>query len=343
MYYNYLGEQDIEISGPVGLLERIGRNFEELPTEEGDKVGSIKIEEGEFVSFHRDGSKPYLSTRQNGSKDYPGIDFLRYGVCVSSIWKKDPLNFEIKNYLPSDESTTLKCFKKVYYSTEPSRNKALVHGSLINLDGKGILITGPCWSGKTSLTLGLLEKLNATFISDGNTLLSYEDGSLNGYYLPRSVFVRFSSISSSPILGSILSDIDKAESIQPFDIEYIEEIIRDKNYDVDAGLNLSRRKFSELLGVRTVPHTRIHRIIYPNFSEEDTPGIKSLDPPDAFERLSQREFPKTTSIGNMKHQRDIECPNESIIDESWFDEIESLSVSFDARKNLSISLLEGLL
>ena len=43
--YFYLGEENIEIEAPEGLLKRIGRYFEEEPSQNSDFSGKIKVEE----------------------------------------------------------------------------------------------------------------------------------------------------------------------------------------------------------------------------------------------------------------------------------------------------------
>ena len=340
--YLYLGEQNIGIEGPSELLKRVDRNFEEELTEGISTIGKVKIEEGKYVKFNRDRSKPYLGTRINNSKNYQGIDFLRYGVCVRTLWKKDPLNYEVKNFLPLDETGSLKCFKKIYYNSNSSKNKALIQGSLVEVDRKGILVLGGCWSGKTSLTLGFLEKLNGRFVSDGNTLISFNNKRLVGYYLPRPVFVRFASINSSENLSEILINPWATEAIQPFDKEAIEKTISKREYGLDAGLNISRKKFVELMGIETTPLKRIDKIIHTQFDDGQLPKISPINLKGFYKLLLAREFPKNTSIGNIQHQREIRCPFDSIIRQNWLEEVEKVGVSFDARKNLTKSLLEDL-
>ncbi|MDP1728691.1 MAG: hypothetical protein Q8L27_00625 [archaeon] len=341
--YLYLGEQNIGIQGPKELLVRIDRNFEETPLENLSTSGLIEIQEREPVEFSRDRSKPYLVTRANNTKAYPGTDFLRYGVCVRTVWKKSPLNYEVENFLPLDETAALNCFKKIYYNVPSSRNKALIHGSLVEVNGEGILIIGGCWSGKTSLTLGFLEKLHGRLVSEGNTLISYDAGHVTGYYLPRPIFVRFHSISRLDKLSQLLTNLEGAESIQPFDREAIREIIDEKRYDLDAGLNISRKKFAELMNIRTLPSLIVDKIIHTEFEDADSPKINSSSIKEFYTLLRKREFPKTKSIGNIKHQREIENPLSSIIELNWIEQLKRITLSFDARKNLTRTLLEDLI
>jgi serine kinase of HPr protein (carbohydrate metabolism regulator) len=59
------------------------------------------------------------------------------------------------------------------------------HGCLIQIEGRGVLITGPSGSGKTSLMLGLLEAVKHAgkqgfFISDDQIILNKQSGVLLG-------------------------------------------------------------------------------------------------------------------------------------------------------------------
>lgn len=341
--YVYLGEQIISIKGPTELINRVSRNFEESPIEIGNPVGEVIVEEGDYVEFSRDRSKPYMSTRPNTSRAYPGVDFLRYGVHVRTVWKRDNFHFEAKNFQPFDETLPLSCFKKIYYSTPSSQNKALIHGSLVEVNGQGVLTTGKCWSGKTSLTMAFLERFNGRFVSDGNILLSYQDGNLVGNYLPRPVYVRFSSISTSARLSEILKNPCQAEAIQFIDREAIEEAIARRNFLGDMGISFSRKKFLELMGIQSLPSLIINRIIYSRFSEDSAPDIGVVDISEGCSTIQEREFLKEIGIGNIKNQRDIKPPANSIIQPKWLEGLALVKVSFDAKKDLTGSLLEDLL
>lgn len=64
-----------------------------------------------------------------------------------------------------------------------------IHASLIDIDTKGVLITGAAGSGKTSLMLHLhrrchYAKLSSHIISDDQTLLEEDKGQLIGYVPP---------------------------------------------------------------------------------------------------------------------------------------------------------------
>ena len=169
------------------------------------------------------------------------------------------------------------------------------------------------------------------------------NNSLRGYYLPRPIFVRFHSISSSRNLSRVLTNLEEAESIQPFDREAIEEIIAQRNYELDAGLNFSRRKFAELIGIGTMPTCKVNKIINTEFDNASLPTIRLIEIGESYGLLLAREFLKETAIGNIKHQREIERPDYSIIKQNWLEGVEAMGISFDARKHLTKDLLEDLI
>jgi hypothetical protein len=134
-----------------------------------------------------------------------------------------------------------------------------------------------------------------------------------------------------------------SEAIQPFDKEFIEEVIIGKKYWLDAGLNISRKKFAELMGIITMPYFKVNKIVHVQFSEDSLPIICQLEIEDSYKLLLAREFPKDNPLGNIKNQREIIKPDHSIIKQNCLEGIERISVSFDAKKNLTQSLLEDLI
>lgn len=68
---------------------------------------------------------------------------------------------------------------------EPIKNGKNFHACLIQLEGRGVLITGQSGAGKTSLMLGLLEAAqhknqSVNFVSDDQVILTAENGNLIG-------------------------------------------------------------------------------------------------------------------------------------------------------------------
>ena len=68
---------------------------------------------------------------------------------------------------------------------EPIKNGQNYHACLIQLEGRGVLISGRSGAGKTSLMLGLLEAAqqknqSVNFVSDDQVILTAENGKLIG-------------------------------------------------------------------------------------------------------------------------------------------------------------------
>ena len=55
-----------------------------------------------------------------------------------------------------------------------------IHATLVNLYGKGILITGRSGSGKSDLALRLIVEKNAKLVADDQVILNQENGFLYG-------------------------------------------------------------------------------------------------------------------------------------------------------------------
>ena len=143
-----------------------------------------------------------------------------------------------------------------------------MHGSLVEIGGNGLLIVGNSRSGKTALTISILDELDACLIADENTLLFYEMG-IVGAYTPVTMGVRFHSVLESNLIG-LLDNIADSEATQDIDLDTLEMIIQKKAYDADVTLRLSRKKFVNMLGTRSKPKYPINKIIFPGFIESNS-------------------------------------------------------------------------
>ncbi|PJA69475.1 hypothetical protein CO155_04325, partial [Candidatus Pacearchaeota archaeon CG_4_9_14_3_um_filter_35_19] len=258
--YPYLGEANIAISAPENLLERLERNIEERPIK-GGYEGIVKVEEGEFREIKKDKTFKYASAKSNCESSLKGYDYFRYNTLVRTIWRENDKTFHVKNHLQDDETGALKCFKNIYYSLPQSREKSLIHSSSIDLNGRGILIVGGYRSGKTTLTFKFLEELSAKLVEGGNTLISFKNN-LKAHYLPRVLYARLSTISSSPYLYHLIKDINCCDAQQTIDKDALERIILSKAFHVNAELCFSREKLHELFGRNvTCSETHINRVI----------------------------------------------------------------------------------
>lgn len=77
-------------------------------------------------------------------------------------------------------------FQKTMNATlDPNTKGKNYHACLVQLEGKGVLITGSSGAGKTSLALGLLERLErngkpAFFVCDDQVILNVQNNRLTG-------------------------------------------------------------------------------------------------------------------------------------------------------------------
>lgn len=340
--YNYLGEGNISIEAPTDILERAERNLEEEPNDNPETQGKVYVTKGEPVKIRKSDNYPYIWAKTNSSKNYEGVDFFRYNSHIQTIWKKNSKEYEVLTNQGVDCGGALKCFKKIYYGGKSSRNKSLIHGALLNIDEKGIFIVGQYRSGKSTLLMNLLEGFGGTLITGGNTLIGEGEDEISGFYLPRNIYLRFSSIVSSDKLRPTIYDQDSCEAIQPIDKEALDSIVRAKAFHVDAGLNYSRKKFSELMGIKNSPNSRIEKIIFIEYAEGSKPNLRSLSNKEALARLRKREFPINTSIGNIDHQTKIKPPKESLIEKNWLKYLDMNLLSYNGNKDLTKILLEDL-
>ena len=340
--YPYLGETRIAIESPEHILQVVEGNIDELPTEAEEYEGIVHASEGELRTIERDKTAKYLSTRPNREKDINGCDYLRYRTHIQTIWKQGDLEYTVRNHLVDDESGILKCFKKIYYSLPVSKKKSLIHAATVGLAQQGILIVGRKRSGKTTLALNLIDKLGASLLEGGTTLISFNN-QLIANYLPRPIYVRFNTIAESHYLSLLFENLKRTEAQQPWDLEAIQEIIRTRNFFVDGGLNLSRRVFRQLSGKNTLTTAKIGTIIFPDYSEEGKVKIESISEEEAYRRLLEREFIIDTALGKTQDQDNIEHPGKSIIMPQWLEGLKLKVIHFDGNKDLTTPLLEDLI
>jgi hypothetical protein len=341
--YNYLDEIRLAVDVPRNLSIKLSRNMEESASPSDNFDAMIKVVEGYYREIKKNKEFSYLSVKPNHSRPYTGFDYFRYNTHIRTIWERSPSEFIILTHVQDDVEAILKCMKKFYFTQDISRNKSLVHSSLIQIRGKGILIPGSYRSGKTTLTVRFLEELGGIFISEGNTLISYDEQNLRGFYLPRTVYARFSIISSSSKLRPLLENISLTEANQIFDRDALERIISSRAFNVDAGLSMSRARFVELLKTTSSQSTEIHKIIFPQYREHGFLDIQTIQEQEAFQRLKEREHPKKTDFCKVEKQYDIKPPEETIILPQWVKGIDCYILSFRGYQDLSKTVLEDLL
>lgn len=338
--YDYLGERKVIIRAPEGLLLKIERNIEEPGNPSTDFDCFFEIEVVEEGSIIKDKSFPYRSVRKNNSLSTPGIDFLRYNTLVRTIWQKSCSEFFVRSYIQNDEDAFCKCFEK-YLLEEASEGKILFHASTVESKNGGLTIPGRCWSGKTTLAVSFLEKLDLTFINDGDTLLDFTEKGLRGSYIPKPIYTRFSTIANSQKLLSLLNEYHNSEATQQFDEDALQKIILARKFDLDVGISSSRKKFCDLLKVNSKPKTNIKKIIFPEYTPNGPVSVTPIGRAETVKRLKLNAFPKRVDLHSLEQQQDI-VPPEIHIPDLWIDEVKSVVVSYSGIKDLTRGLLEDL-
>ena len=340
--YNYLEEVPISLEGPKEMLDLCQRNIEEAPTT-GEGQGEIKIIKGLPATIIKDKEFPYASIKQSQSHSNSQWDYFRYGTLTRSYWSGGPNQYVVIYHIKDDCDGPLRCFWKIYFDSPISTDKSLVHGTLVSTGGKGILIFGPCQSGKTTLGLSMISSLDAQLISEGLTLISGNMGDqLRGYYLPRPSYSRFSTISKLPKLSELIENPDLWDVGQHFDIDALKRIIRAKRFDIDAGIQISRKKFGELMGTPTKITSNIDLLILTKYVSGKLPTIERLSTGELINCLRKNEFKKSINLGEVEDQRSETPPEKSQIDEKWLERTKKILFSFSDINDLNQGVLEEL-
>ena len=334
--YNFLNRMRLGIQSESDRLNRCEDNIEEPATDSTKYDGTITVNQVRNNSIKKDENYPYLWEKKQGEK----TDIFRYSTLVRTIVAHSDHNYELFEYT-NDNEGVLDIFRHIYCQSDVARKNALVHASALNLNEKGILISGPCRSGKTTLTLSLLRNRLGKFVNEGVTLLDFDGNSLQSCYLPRQVYLRFSSIAQDPGLSSLLTNYDFDESPQYFDHDVLHNIIKAKAFHVDAGLTVSRKLFSQLYGIDTISTAPISRLFFTEYSNDVS--IRSIDMPEALRRLRENEFPLRNTFNRVISQSEINSPEISQIKNNWLDGVDFKVISFSGDKDLGKNTLEDLL
>lgn len=207
---------------------------------------------------------------------------------------------------------------------------------------RATLIVGECWSGKTTMAVSLLEDLGGEFVADGRALISYVDAHLKGHYIPRNVYLRFLALEKSEKLSGVLEDVSLADATQIFDKKTIDRIIGKRAFNVDAGLQFSRKKFTELLGVTSTSSAEIDRVVFARFSNGRPLRLVRVNGEDTWRRLRRRELVRDAGFGLIGNRTKV-SEKRGIIQRSWLSKLEAHEVSFSRSEDITRTVLEDLI
>lgn len=340
--YNYLNEKEISIEASTNLLNRVQENIEEPPITSSSSDCIVEVNESpKPLKIVKNKKFPFASTQANRTRPYEGVDLLRYDTLVRTIWRESSSRYRVDTYTKLDEKAVLRCVKNYYFETS-TKASLLIQSVLIDPDNSGILVTGRCRSGKTTLAQELSLITGAKIVSGGNTLVSKQKDFLLGEYIPRPFYLRFSSISNCPQLMPILNDLDFCNAIQYLDEEALEKIIRSKAFDVDAGLCISRKRYSELLAIPTRPFAKIGSIVFTQYSP-DLPKVEMCSVEEALRLLKQRVFPKKTNLFKLEETHQIIPQTNVNLEPSLIENVNLIKLSFAGRSSLTRDLLEDII
>lgn len=88
------------------------------------------------------------------------------------------------------------------------KGAVFLHASCVSLEGRGIALTGPKRSGKSSLIVSALRERNCDYVTDDDlTIIPREDGRLVGLGWPGSLRVRRSMLTLYPEVSEHLGDL----------------------------------------------------------------------------------------------------------------------------------------
>lgn len=285
--FDYAGISTIEIEGPKNLLERIAENVEGEIENSSNPNCRIRINQSESpIEIEKNKRFDYLTINKTGTAEQPSITYRRYNTHVRTIHQKSSNHYEVDVNVAMDESSGLICVRNYLHSHPELTQHPLLHASLLNLDGRGILIPGSSRQGKTALTVYLLQEYRASFVSDENVILDTDGKNVRGLYVPRTPRIRFSTIAESK-LSKVLENVKLAGATQYIDPDAIEKIIETHSFNVDAGLAFSRRTFCNLLGVNSRESSPVNMVLFPKYKESGNLNVKALGLEEGVKRLSK--------------------------------------------------------
>ncbi|MBU3906669.1 MAG: hypothetical protein KKA64_00270 [Nanoarchaeota archaeon] len=290
--FDFCGRFNVGIRASESLLDKIGANIQTgVRDSTVSPIGTIDIHEPQkYETIIRDKRYPYLTLKVNPSTGT--TEYYRYNTFVRDIRVARNGDYEVNVNTEGDEAAGLICFRNFCNGHISLAHTPLVHASLVNLNGEGVLMSGDSRAGKTTLMIYLMQHLGSGLISEDNVYLEKD---MKGLYFPKVPRVRFSTVRDS-CLSPLLTNLQATEATQYWDVESIERVVAEGNLDVDGGLAISRRKIAEMCEVGTSEAIQIDRVIFPSYSE----GRLS------FEKVDQEEGFKTLERFGREKKKDLD-------------------------------------
>lgn len=331
------------IRAPHSNLSRALDNFEIHPA--SLPRGHITLDQCAAVAdFPPLGCEPYLRLAQNRECQAQGFNYYRYGVLARTIWRTTSHVFNVRSRTFRDEVSILECFRDLYLQESVSSSLALVHGSLVQVSGVGVLITGACRAGKTTLVIRLLsETRGAILIADGLCLLGRAADGVVGQYIPRRMYVRFGTVFDCEQLRHLGHHPCDCNATQVLDSSTIRRIMQNESRNVDLSLTMTRRAFVNALGSASSPSTLIGHVVVLEYCDGSNASLERLSPFATEAALRRHEFPKHPRFGRIERQPEVRPPSRSAIGCHWLRGIGGTLLRHGGWQTISRAVLEDLL
>ena len=340
--YNYLDEVAIALEGPKEMIDLCQKNIDEPPTF-GESYGKVNIVRGSQVAIVRDSSLPYASIKGTPVNGNIRWDYFRYDIITRSYLTTELNKHTTEYHIENDCDGPLRCFLKIYLDSPKAEHKSLIHGTSLVIGDTGLLIAGPCWSGKTSTSFKLIDIFGAELITEGTSLVSHsEEDGLKAFYIPRPIYVRFSLINRLSKMR-VLLDPTSWDVEQYFDSDALHRIIKAKRFDLDAGVRVTRSKLTKIMGMNVRSTTGINRLIFTKYAAGGPVCVKKLSSEEIVLNLRANEFVKQINLEKVENQRKEKPPVSSQIDLLWAGNVQGSLLMFNGLDDLTPKLLEELI
>ena len=340
--YNYLDEVAIALEGPKEMIDLCQNNIDESPMF-GESYGEVSIIRGAPVAIVRDSSLPYASIKSTPVNGNIRLDYFRYNTLTRSYLTTGLNKHTIEYHIENDCDGPLRCFLKIYLDSPKSEHKSLIHGTSLAIGDTGLLIAGPCWSGKTSTSFKLIDVFGAELVTEGTSLVSHsKEGGLNAFYIPRPVYARFSLIHQLSKM-KVLLDPTSWDVEQYFDSDALHRIIKARRFDLDAGVRITRSKLAKIMDMNVRSITGINKLIFTKYAAGGSVSVKNLSPEEVVYHLRANEFVKQINFEKVENQKKERPPIRSQIDLSWLNNVRGSLLTFNGLDDLTPKLLEDLI
>lgn len=305
-YFNYgCNLSSFRVDASEDLLKRVFSNIEREVSYLANPDCLIKIQERTPpVEIIKDKRFKYETIENpKGLKDNL-LRYYRYDTHIRTIKQVSFGSYEVNSNAFLDENSVLICVRNHLSNSTSLSNCVLTHASLIKSGDQGIFIPGESMQGKTSLMLYFLQKEKAKLIGDENILLDFNEDSLIGRYVPKTIRVRFPVISRTNLSPS-LENISLTDATQYLDSDFIHKKLETRDYSGEYGLSFSRKAVCDLLNVSSEESSEISTVVFPKYCYKKESSINKLSREDGLRRLSQSGLIKKTGLNTRELEETI--------------------------------------